>query len=296
MQRTTALMHSATDADERGSLGRLAARYAGATTAAPGVVPQPRTGEVPPQVQEWWDEWTLTGATTARTRLIEHYAALVSAVARRVAMQLPAHVDLDDLTQAGMFGLMDAVDKFEAGRGVKFESYAALRVRGSILDELRAGDWVPRSVRARARAIAQVTDEAVARGEDRPSEQQVAAAVGLDVAQVRDVCSSVANGCLASIDQLIGDGAGGTDLRDRIADLAAGPHERVEDQEVRYVMARAVEALPERERLVVVLSFYENLPMARIGAVLGVTESRVSQLRTAAVSHLRAAMLHAEVL
>jgi RNA polymerase sigma factor for flagellar operon FliA len=196
-----------------------------------------------------------------------------------------------------MFGLIDAIEKFETDRAVRFESYASARIRGAILDELRAMDWVPRSVRSKARAIDRAYGELESQLHRAPSQDEVAARLGLTRAELGSVLGQVASVNLAALDEVLSndEGSGGVSMGDRIGDeRASDPENEVEAVETSYLLSRAIETLAERERLVVVLYYFERRTLADIGRVLGVTESRVSQMHTAAMGRLRHQMREAE--
>jgi RNA polymerase sigma factor for flagellar operon FliA len=235
--------------------------------------------------------WTLykhEGRQEQRDQLIVHYSPLVKFVAGRVAIGLPQSVDQADLVSYGIFGLIDAIEKFDPRRGYKFETYAIARIKGNILDELRAVDWVPRSVRAKARAI----EKAYARLEGRlhrtPSEQELAAELDLTDAELQATLSQISFVGILALDEMLSSGdRGETSLADTLADRGLGPVDSYEVEETRRRLAEAIERLPEREKVVLGLYYYEGLTLAEIGSILGVTESRVCQIHTKAVLQLR---------
>ncbi|MCL2850011.1 MAG: FliA/WhiG family RNA polymerase sigma factor, partial [Micrococcales bacterium] len=236
------------------------------------------------------------GSTWAREQLIVHYLPLVTTVASRIAARLPSSVESADLVSYGTFGLIDAIEKYETDRAVRFESYASSRIRGAVLDELRALDWVPRSVRSKSRAIERTYTELEAELSRRPTQAEVADRMGLTSAELSGALAQVATGSVAALDEVMtSDSSAGQPLSERLADDdAADPLGEVESQETSHLLARAIEMLSERERLVVVLYYFERRTLAQIGRVLGVTESRVSQIHNGAVGRLRAVMYEAE--
>lgn len=241
--------------------------------------------------EEWWRAYKERGEEEARDRLILAYASLVKYVASRVAGGLPPSVDFDDLVSYGILGLLDALEKFDPGRGVKFETYALPRIRGSIIDGLRHVDWVPRSVRQRARQLEEVLASLENRLGRAARDEEVAEALGLSLDDYHRLLQEVHGVTLFSLDELWGGGGTGERLAlgQMIEDPAGGePGEPVEQEEVRRILAEAVDALPERERLVIALYYYEGLTLKEIGQVLSVSESRVSQLHAKAVLRLRA--------
>lgn len=241
------------------------------------------------ELQDLWESYKATGDERAREGLILHYSPLVKFVAGRVGAGLPKNVDQSDLISFGTFGLIDAVDKFEPERGFKFETYAVNRIKGAILDELRALDWVPRSVRSRAREIQRTMAELEHRNQRTPSEEEVADAMDVPVDSLRDHLGEIANLGFVALDELLNpsereSGAMG----EMIADPAAlDPSGSYEKEETRYMLADSINRLPDRERLVLTLYYYEGLTLAEIGGVLNVTESRICQIHTKAVMSLR---------
>jgi RNA polymerase sigma factor FliA len=240
-----------------------------------------------------WRDYKADRAPDAREGLILHYARLVKFAADRVAAGVPQHVDRADLVSYGLFGLIDAIDKFDLGRGIKFETYAISRIKGAILDELRSIDWVPRSVRAHARAIDRV--HGLLEGELRrsPSRAEVAAELGVLPSQLDQARSRVAAASVLALDEPIGldGGDGGTAT---LGDTIADPVDAFESWEISDSVSRAIGTLPDRDRLVLTLYYYEQLTLADIGAVLGVTESRVCQMHTSAIVKLRRAIARAD--
>ncbi len=264
-----------------------------ATKTKPGVVVD-RTITVPPHVDDelgaHWHGFKSTGAIDAREKLILHYAPLVKYVASRVATGLPASVEQADLVSYGMFGLIDALTKFEPGRGNKFETYAIPRIKGAIIDELRAMDWVPRSVRFKAREIEKAHTDLEAMLKRQPTEKEMAERLGISLRELHDVVSQISFVSVLALDELV---SVGTDrgeqvsLIDTLADKGVDPTLGVESQETRGLLAAAVNSLSEREKIVVTLYYFEGLTLAEIGEILGVTESRVCQIHTKAVGSLR---------
>ncbi|MGY1719375.1 MULTISPECIES: RNA polymerase sigma factor WhiG [unclassified Blastococcus] len=224
-----------------------------------------------------------------RDRLILHYAPLVKYVAGRVGSGLPAHVEQADLISYGTFGLIDAITRYEPTREVKFESYAMARIRGAIIDELRNTDWIPRSVRVKARAFERTVAELESKLHRTPSDEEVADAMDMDVEDIRKFLGQLSLVNVVALDELLTDDDGGSPrLGDTLRDPSAlDPQAMAEHGEARQLLARAVEQLPEREKVVVSLYYFEGLTLADIGRVLGVTESRICQLHTKAVLHLR---------
>ncbi|OLR91530.1 RNA polymerase subunit sigma-70 [Actinokineospora bangkokensis] len=227
-----------------------------------------------------------------RDRLVLHYAPLVKYVAGRVGTGLPSHVEVSDLIQSGIFGLVDAIEKFEPERGLKFETYAMQRIRGAILDDLRAQDWVPRTVRGRAREVERGIERLGAKLQRTPTDAELADELGLGVDELREVYAQLQLTSVVALDELAAAGRGANSLADILEDETADdPVALLVDQDNRRALAEAIGLLVERDRVVVTLYYFENLTLAEIGRVLGVTESRVCQLHTRAVLRLRAKLM-----
>jgi RNA polymerase sigma factor FliA len=249
-----------------------------------------------PDLSTLWARFKDDGDADAREQLILNYSPLVKFVAGRLATGLPHTVENSDLISYGIFGLIDALDKYDPDRGIKFETYAIARIRGAIIDELRAMDWVPRSVRARARDIEKAIITLEGRLKRTPEDAEVAQELGISPKELQDIFAKLSYTSVASFDDVW---APSSEHDERSA-LTAGiedenaenPVEAFESEEMREVLAGAIERLPERERTVIALYYYEGLALKEIGKILGVTESRVSQLHTKAVLRLRA-RLHA---
>ena len=223
----------------------------------------------------------------AREALILQYSPLVKFVAGRVAAGLPRNVDQSDLVSYGVFGLIDAIDKFEPERGFKFETYAINRIKGSILDGLRSLDWVPRSVRSRAREMERSLSELEHRLQRTPSDEELAKHMGQEVESVRSTLAEISNLGLIALDEMIGPDAGSS-LGDFLPDVGGmSPEAAFQAEETRHMLGDAINRLPDRERLVITLYYFEGLTLAEIGEVLGVTESRVCQIHAKSVLSLR---------
>ena len=243
------------------------------------------------QTERLWADYKRTGERADRDRLILVYAPLVKYVASRVAVGLPQNVEQADLVSYGMFGLIDAIEKFDLERGFKFETYAISRIRGAILDELRSIDWVPRSVRAKARALEQAYAKLENELRRTPTEAEIAVELDLTDDQLQTTLSQISFIGLAALDEVLGGERNeGMTLGDTVSDGREGPVAAFEVTEMKQILADAVNGMPEREKLVLTLYYYEGLTLAEIGQVLGVTESRVCQMHTKAVLQLRAKM------
>jgi RNA polymerase sigma factor for flagellar operon FliA len=243
-------------------------------------------------VTELWRTFRRTGDQALRDRLILMYAPIVKYVAGRLGSGLPAHVDEGDLVSYGLLGLISAIERYDPDRDVKFETYAIARIKGSILDELRALDWVPRSVRSRARQIERAMSELEAKLGHAPSDEELAKKVGVSVEELEDSLTDISRSSIAALDELwtiSGSGGDQVALIVTIEDTQGPePQSAFAQTELREMVADAITSLPEREKLVITLYYYEDLTLREIGEVLGVTESRVSQLHTKAILRLKA--------
>jgi RNA polymerase sigma factor for flagellar operon FliA len=256
---------------------------------------------VPPQVDDAlgqiWHAFKGSDDVDARERLILHYAPLVKYVASRVATGLPSSVEQADLVSYGMFGLIDALQKFEPGRGFKFETYAIPRIRGAIIDELRSMDWVPRSVRFKQREIEKSLADLESMLKRQPTEKELAERLGMSLAELHEVITQISFVSVLALDETVSVGADRGEqvsLVDTLADKGLDPSWGVESQETRGLLAAAINSLSEREKIVVTLYYFEGLTLAEIGTILGVTESRVCQIHTKAVGALRGQLSEVE--
>jgi len=208
-----------------------------------------------------------------------------------MASGLPSHVEESDLISYGLLGLIGAIERFDTEREIKFETYAISRIKGSIIDELRSLDWVPRSVRSRAREIERAMLELENRLKRAPTDEEVATEIGITVDEFQDSLTAISRSSVAALDELWQISTGGGDtvsLIDTIEDPHADdPSKAMSQTEVREALADAIQRLPEREKLVITLYYYEELTLREIGEVLSVTESRVSQLHTKAILRLK---------
>jgi RNA polymerase sigma factor for flagellar operon FliA len=236
-----------------------------------------------------WEAYKRTGGRHLRDQLIVRYAPLVKFVAGRVAVGLPQSVDQADLVSYGMFGLIDAIDKFDLDRGIKFETYAATRIKGAIVDELRSADWVPRSVRAKARTVERAIASLEARLHRTPSDSELAEEMEVGERELNETLTQISFVGIVALDDVVGSGRDrdAPTLGDTLPDRGQGPVAAYEVEEMKQILAGAINRLGDREKMVLTLYYYEGLTLADIGQVLGVTESRVCQIHTKAVLQLR---------
>ncbi len=248
--------------------------------------PDPRT-----DVSALWAVFKETGDPQVRESLILNYSPLVKYVAGRLSSSLPQTIDTADLISYGIFGLIDAIEKFDLERGIKFETYAIARIKGAIIDELRAMDWVPRSVRARAREVERAYVSLEGSLKRVPTDTEVAVEMGITPRELQGIFTKLSYTSIVSFEELWvgGDRDDRSNVMSTIEDeTAEDPVALFESEEIKDILGEAIERLPERERVVIALYYYEGLTLKEIGQVLGVTESRVSQLHTKSVLRLRA--------
>jgi RNA polymerase sigma factor for flagellar operon FliA len=244
-----------------------------------------------PDLEQAWHLYKENNDSRARDQLILAYSPLVKYVAGRMSSGLPAHIEEGDLVSYGLLGLIGALERFDLSRHIKFETYAVSRIKGAIIDELRALDWVPRSVRSWARKVEAAVTQLENEFARAPSDEETAAKLGIGVEEYQDVLSQISCASIVALDEFwdsTGPGQDKVNLIDTIEDTdAPDPSRAYRIQAIRQTLARAIERLPERERIVIGLYYYEGLTLKEIGEVLGVTESRISQLHTKAVLRLR---------
>ncbi len=244
---------------------------------------------VDPDVVRLWEHYKARGDPDARERLILQYSPLVKYVAGRVSVGLPPTIEHADLVSYGMFGLIDAIEKFDLAKAVKFETYAITRIKGAIIDELRSIDWIPRSVRSKARDVEKAMTTLEVRLRRSPTENELAKELGVSLKGLRDTLQRVSLTSLVALDESFSsDDSDRQSLVDTLSDSKAlDPSASYEDVEMRALLAESINRMTEREKTVVVLYYFEGMTLSQIGEVLGVTESRVCQLHTKAVLGLR---------
>jgi RNA polymerase sigma factor for flagellar operon FliA len=256
------------------------------------------TSEDGQEVDDLWARYKSTGDRTLRDELIVRYSPLVKFVAGRVSAGLPHSIEQADLVSYGMFGLIDAIEKFDSERNIKFETYAITRIKGAIIDELRSIDWVPRSVRTKARSVERAYASLEATLGRAPTDAEVAAEMEVSESDLQAIFSQISYIGIVGLDEVIS--GGGTDrgesltLGDTLADRGEGPVGTFEVEEMKLILAGAINRLGDREKIVLSLYYYEGLTLAQIGQVLGVTESRVCQIHTKAVMLLRSRLSSVE--
>lgn len=233
-------------------------------------------------IHSLWKQYQQTKDTEPRDQLVEHYLPLVKLVSGRIAMGLPQHVDKDDLTSNGFFGLLDAIERFDIDRGVKFETYAVARIRGSILDALRAQDWLPATIRQKAKQYEQTVAELENRLGRSASDEEIALALSVSTDQLHILLNQLSASTLVPLDEFIKAETPGAQL--------ISPSQHIEDEEVKLTLAKAIDRLPDKERLVVSLYYYEDMTLKEISLIMKLSEARISQLHTKAIFRMRGSL------
>ncbi len=241
-------------------------------------------------INEVWLRYKREGSKELRDRLLIYYSPVVKYVAARIGSGLPDYVDQADLVSYGFFGLINAIERFDLDRGVRFESYAIARIRGAIIDELRKMDWVPRSVRRKAKEVEQAYMKLNTTLGRVPSEDEVAGEMGIKVSELQHILKEISFTGIVALEQVFyfdDDRSGRKTVGDTLFDPSDLPSLVLESKESQELLNNALKSLRERERTVIALYYYEGLTLAAIGDILGVTESRVCQIHTKAIFQLR---------
>jgi RNA polymerase sigma factor for flagellar operon FliA len=243
-----------------------------------------------------WKEYTEKKSKSVKDKLLVEYASLVKYTAQRIAINLPPSVELDDLISSGILGLIKAVEGFDITRGIKFETFAMHKIRGAILDELRALDWVPRSVRQKSRQMHRIYSKLQEELGRMPYDDEVATELGISIAEFEEMLSDIAPTTIISLEEAMPSGNESDSKTLQIVDTIEDPSginplKELGYAEVKEILKEAIIGLPEKEKLVVALYHYEELTLKEIGEVLGVSESRVSQIHSKAILKLRSRLL-----
>ncbi len=238
--------------------------------------------------QKLWEQYRTTHDQRIKDALIMKYASFVKYVAGRIAVNLPSNVEFDDLVSYGILGLIDAIDKYDSERNVKFKTYAKTRIRGAIFDELRILDWTPRSIRQKARKL----EKAYAKLEGKlgrdAKDEEIAEYLNIDISELHKLFDETKKSLLLSLDEIFYDDDEGSSRFDFVEDEKSdNPQSKIEEAEAKKILADAIPKLSDRERMVITLYYYEELTSKEIGKILGVSDSRVSQLHTKAILRLR---------
>lgn len=232
--------------------------------------------------------YAIAGRNLSREEIVHKYLPLVKYVAGKISVNLPSHVEINDLVNEGILGLIDAITKYDDSRGVKFETYATTRISGAILDALRAMDWVPRAVRQKARELERVMATLEGKLGRMPEDDEVAKGMGLALKDYHTLLLKIRGTSILSLEEFLPNEKGhDVALLDTLKDSGPDPTLKVESTELKGVLSQAVEALPPQERTVITLYYFEGLTLKDIKSVLNVSESRVSQIHAQAVIRLR---------
>jgi len=246
-------------------------------------------------MEQIWKSYTATKDPVLREKLIIEYAPLVKLVAGRLLMHVGQYVDLEDLTSYGIFGLIDAIDKYNLDKGIKFETYASIRIRGAIIDSIRKMDWVPRSLRAKNKRLEQVYAELSAELGREPVEEEIAEKLSITLDEAHELIRKTTVISLVSLDDYMEQNQDGL-LFNISPSHIENPENAIEKIETRQTLANAIDQLPDKEKKVIMLYYFEEMTLKEISAILGVSESRVSQIHTKAVLLLKSKMINHEVL
>ncbi|WP_232336700.1 FliA/WhiG family RNA polymerase sigma factor [Planococcus lenghuensis] len=239
-----------------------------------------------------WEGWQQHRDPDAGNDLVERYLPLVDYVIQRFMINLPKTVDKDDVRSLAYEGLLDAFDKFDIERGLKFETYASWRIKGAIIDGLRHSDWLPRSVRDKVKKIEQAYALLEQQNNQSVTDAEVSMYLGITVKELNKTVSEAALSAMISIDEAVNDDSESTGKHQLIQSGKEGsPEHHLSEQLIKEALMRAIERLPEKERIVIALSYYEELKLTEIAEVLGVSVSRISQLHSKAILRLQAAVL-----
>lgn len=233
-----------------------------------------------------WADYAKKPTQELREKIILEYAPLVKLVAGRLSMYLGYNVEYEDLVSYGIFGLIDAIDKFDATKAVKFETYASLRIRGAILDQIRKMDWIPRTVRQRQKKITAVIKEIEMNTGKTATDEQIASALGISDTEYDEWQSQMKITNVVSLDEFVESGSDVSDAKNTVSRFDR-PEEVIEKEELKQVLAEALEQLTEKEKKVILLYYYEDLTLKEISNILEVSESRVSQLHTKGLHKMR---------
>lgn len=229
-----------------------------------------------------WQNYQNSKSSQIREQLVHHYLPLVKLVAGRIAIGMPQHVDKDDLISNGFFGLLESIDRFDPERGIKFETYAVVRIRGSILDAIRVQDWVPSTLRQKARQYEKAISELENKLGRSATDQEVAEVLNLSVNDLHQLLNKLNASTIIPLEEFA--------KTETSSSQIVSPSESIEEQEVKETLVKAIDRLPEKEKTVVSFYYYEGLTLKEISVVMKLSEARISQLHTKAVFRLRGAL------
>jgi RNA polymerase sigma factor for flagellar operon FliA len=245
--------------------------------------------------EELWKTYKKTKDPKIREHFVNQYAPLVKYVAGKIAIGMPQNVDFDDLVGYGVFGLLDAIDKYDPGKDIKFKTYAVTRIRGAIYDELRSIDWVPRSVRQKAKELERVIGKLENRFGRSATDEEIAGELGVSIKDLHTLILKISGASILSLSDVwfVGDESDRVSVMETIeSPRSLNPDVIVEREEIKRIIVKAISELPDKEKKVLILYYYEDLTLKEIGEVLQVTESRISQLHTKAIMRLRSKLMN----
>lgn len=226
-----------------------------------------------------WQKYRLKKDKEIRNQIAEYYLPLVKVVAGRTAISLPSHIDKDDLISSGFFGLIDAIEKFEINRNIKFETYASVRIRGAIIDYLRAKDWLPITMRQKIRKYEQTIAKLEAELGRSATDEEIAEALGLTADELKNLINQCNSSTIIPLEEYL--------QTDHLESTKFNPEETAQKSELKEILAKVINRLPEKERLVVSLYYYDELTLKEISLIMKLSEARISQLHTKAIFRMR---------
>ncbi len=230
-------------------------------------------------IETVWKKYRLKKDIETRNQLAEHYLPLVKIVAGRIAISLPPHIDREDLISSGFFGLIDAIERFEIKRNIKFETYASVRVRGAMIDYLRSKDWIPVTMRQKIRKYEQTICQLESELGRSATDEEIAAALGITIKELKNLIGQYNSSTILPLEEYL--------QTDNIESMEYNPSEKAEYSELKETLAKVIDRLPEKERLVVSLYYYDELTLKEISLILKLSEARISQLHTKAIFRMR---------
>ena len=226
-----------------------------------------------------WKKYRLKKDIETRNQLAEHYLPLVKIVAGRIAISLPPHIDREDLISSGFFGLIDAIERFEIKRNIKFETYASVRVRGAMIDYLRSKDWIPVTMRQKIRKYEQTICQLESDLGRSATDEEIANALGITVKELKNLIGQYNSSTIVPLEEYL--------QTDNIESIDYNPVETAEYNELKEILAKVIDRLPDKERLVVSLYYYDELTLKEISLILKLSEARISQLHSKAIFRMR---------
>ncbi|MBR1396786.1 MAG: FliA/WhiG family RNA polymerase sigma factor [Selenomonadaceae bacterium] len=230
-------------------------------------------------VSELWNRYRLKKDMETRNQLAEHYLPLIKIVAGRLAISLPTHIDKDDLINSGFFGLIDAIERFEINRNIKFETYASVRVRGAMIDYLRSKDWIPVTMRQKIRKYEQVVCQLESELGRSATDEELASALNISLKELKTLFEQINSTTVVPLEEYL--------QTNNLEAIDSNPAETAEYRELKETLAKVIDRLPEKERLVVSLYYYDELTLKEISLILKLSEARISQLHTKAIFRMR---------